>query len=411
MAAAEPDKTSGPLDGVRVLDITSVVLGPYATKLLADYGADVIKIEPLDGDIMRQAGPMRNPGMGHLYLSTNRNKRSLAIDLKAPGGRDALLQLARNADAVVYNMRPSAMEKMGLSYEAVKTVNPSIVYAGGFGFSQRGPYGARPAYDDLAQGMSGVAWLTQVAGRQEPAYSPVVIADWIGGMQLALAVVSALFHRKATGQGQRVDVPMYEGMASIVLSEHLAGKSFKPPIGPIGHARSLAHERRPYPTKDGYICVLVYTDKHWRALFNAIGDPGQFTADARFSTQAARARHIEEVYGYLGNLLKDRTTDEWLVFFAECDIPAGRLQTIDDLLDDEHLRAIGFVQSQVHPSEGNILTTAIPTEWSASCPGLRRHAPRLGEHTLEVLREAGLDEGAISLLVESGLVKQAGSAR
>lgn len=213
----------GPLAGIRVLDLTTVVMGPYACQLLGDYGADVIKIESPDGDVMRLSGPMKNPGMGHLYLSTNRSKRSVVLDLKNAAGREILLKLAATADVLLYNIRPKAMARLGLSYEDIRQVNEKLIYVGAFGFSQRGPYAARPAYDDLIQGMSGLPWLSLKAGAQEPRYAPIILADRIVGLQVAFATLAALHHRDLTGEGQRVDVPMYEGLLSIVLGEHLAG--------------------------------------------------------------------------------------------------------------------------------------------------------------------------------------------
>jgi crotonobetainyl-CoA:carnitine CoA-transferase CaiB-like acyl-CoA transferase len=388
----------GPLDGVRVLDLTSVVMGPFATQMLGDYGADVIKVEPPEGDVMRVSGPMRHPGMGHLYLNVNRGKRSIVLDIKKPGGRKAALALAARSDVLVYNIRPQAMARLGLAYDDVRAVNPGIVYAGAFGFSQRGPYAARPAYDDLIQGMAGIPFLSREAGAAVPRYAPMILADRLVGLQLMSAVTAALYHRQRTGQGQRVDVPMYEGLLSVVLGEHLAGKLFQPPIDKAGYQRSLAHDRRPYPTRDGHVCVLIYTDKHWRQFFAALGTPELFTSDPRFSTHSARVRHVDEVYGYLRDLLATRTTDDWLALFAKADIPAAAMASIDDILDDEHLRAIGFFREREHPSEGAFLDMAVPTEWSESAPAPGRPAPALGEHTDEILREAGFDTAAIDEL-------------
>ncbi|CAM9766776.1 unnamed protein product [Phaeothamnion confervicola] len=393
---------AGPLAGVRVLDLTSVVMGPYATQLLGDYGAEVIKVEPPGGDVMRLSGPMKNPGMGHLYLTTNRSKRSVVLDLKTPAGLEAVLRLARTADVLAYNIRPQAMARLGLSFEAVAAVNPKIVYVGAFGFSQRGPYAARPAYDDLIQGMTGLPWLSQQAGAEVPRYAPMILADRVMGLQLAYAISSALVHLARTGEGQRVDVPMYEGLLSTVLGEHLAGKLFDPPQGPAGYQRSLTPNRRPYRTSDGYLCTLIYSDKQWKAFFAAIGQPGMFPGDARFSSQGARAANIDAVYGYLAGVLATRTTAEWLEVFARADLPASRMASIDDILADGHLAATGFLKKVEHPTEGTITEIAVPTEWSATPPELTRHAPRLGEHTEEVLREAGYSQAEIEALGKSG---------
>jgi crotonobetainyl-CoA:carnitine CoA-transferase CaiB-like acyl-CoA transferase len=402
---------SGPLTGIRVLDLTTVVMGPYACQLLGDYGADVIKVEAPDGDVMRLSGPMRHPGMGHLYLSTNRSKRSISIDLKSESGRAVLLKLAKTADIVVYNIRPNAMSRLGLSYEELSQVNPAIIYVGAFGFSQRGPYATRPAYDDLIQGMSGLPWLSLKAGSSEPRYAPMILADRVVGLQVALAATTALQHRARTGEGQRVDVPMYEGLLSIVLGEHLAGGAFEPSLGDVGYQRSLAHNRRPHRTLDGYICTLVYTDKHWRSFFAVIGQPEVFDQDARFSSQGARLKHIEEVYGYLAGVLATRTTVDWLDALTAADIPAARMNSLEDILVDEHLVSIGYFRTSRHPTEGEIREISIPTEWSSAQPEISRHAPSLGEHTIEILHEAGFDQNGVNDLLNRGVVRQSTKAR
>jgi crotonobetainyl-CoA:carnitine CoA-transferase CaiB-like acyl-CoA transferase len=399
---------SGPLAGVRVLDLTSVVMGPYASSILAEHGADVIKVEPPGGEVMRKSGPMRNDDMGHFFLTINRNKRSLVLDLKQPAARDVLLRLARDCDVLVYNIRPQAMERLGLGYEDVRKVNPRIVYAGAYGFSQKGPYAARPAYDDLIQGMCGIPWLSQQAGADKPRYAPMVLVDRIAGLQLCNAITSALFHRERTGKGQRLDVPMFEGMLSIVLGEHLAGHQFEPPVGPSGYQRSLARDRRPHRTRDGHLCTLVYNDKHWRSFFEAIGRPEVFAQDERFSSQNQRLTNIDYVYGYLSEVLATRTTDEWLELFERADIPAARMYDIDDILDDPHVKATGFVQQMTHPTEGELRVTAVPTEWSESPPQRlpRSHAPQVGENTVAVLEEFGYSSEQISQLLASGAAQQ-----
>lgn len=389
---------SGPLAGVRIVDLTSVVMGPYATQILADYGADVIKVESPDGDVMRLAGPMRHPGMGHLYLNNNRNKRSIVIDLKQEAGREVLLDLIRNADVLVYNIRQRAMTRLGLSYEAVCAVNPAIIYAGAFGFSQRGPYAGRPAYDDLIQGMVGIPWLSQAAGAGEPRYAPVILADRIVGLQLATAIVSAVVHRDRTGRGQRVEVPMYEGLASMILGEHLGGRMFDPPQGEAGYQRSLSPYRRPYRTRDGFLCLMIYTDRHWQRFFESIGEAERFHNDPRFSTHGERTRCVDEVYAWVAGVIATRTTAEWLQLCDEADIPAARMASIEDILADEHLAATGFFQRMEHPTEGPILMTAIPVEWSDSRPDPLRPAPGPGDHTEEILAEAGYAADRISEL-------------
>lgn len=393
---------SGPLSGIRVLDLTSVVMGPYASSVLADYGADVIKIEPPTGDVMRKSGPMRNPDMGHFFLSINRNKRSVVLDLKQPEGLAVLLRMVKDVDVLVYNIRPQAMDRLGLGYEALHAINPKLIYAGAYGFSQQGPYAAKPAYDDLIQGMVGIPWLSREAGGEKPRYAPMVLVDRMAGLQLCTAVTSALVYRGRTGHGQRVDVPMFEGLLSVVLGEHLAGRQFIPAEGPAGYQRSLAHDRRPYQTSDGYICTLIYNDKHWRSFFDAIGKPEVFKDDERFQSQNQRLVNIDHVYGYLSDIIKMRSTADWLTLFEKADLPAARMYSIDDILIDEHVTSTGFIRKVTHPTQGDLYTTAIPTEWSESEPEDRYHAPDLGENTHEVLAEFGYSTEDVAKLLASG---------
>ncbi len=398
---------AGPLDRVRVLDLTSVVMGPYATSILAEFGADVVKIEPPGGEVMRKSGPMRHADMGHFYLAINRNKRSVVLDLKREEARQVLLRMAAASDVLVYNIRPQAMERLGLGYERLREVNPRLLYVGAYGFSQKGPYAARPAYDDLIQGMVGIPWLSQQAGADQPRYAPMVLVDRMVGLQLANAIATGLYQRERSGRGQRIDVPMFEGMLSVVLGEHLAGRQFEPAVGPAGYQRSLARDRRPYRTKDGWLCAMVYNDKQWRTFFDAIGRPEVFANDERFRSQDARLTHIDHVYGFLADVLATRTCGEWLRLFERADIPAARMAGIEDMLADEHVQATGFVREVEHPTEGRLRVTAIPTEWSESVPQHRSHAPLPGENTREVLREFGIASDEIEALVNSGVASQA----
>ncbi|OFZ93260.1 MAG: acetyl-CoA acetyltransferase [Betaproteobacteria bacterium RIFCSPLOWO2_02_67_12] len=395
---------SGPLAGVRVLDLTTVVMGPFATQVLADFGADVIKVEPPEGDIMRHAAPMRSPGMGHIFLNANRNKRSAVLDLKQAGGRDACLALAARSDVLVYNIRPQAMARLKLSYADVCAANPCIVYVGAFGYSPRGPYAARAAYDDLIQGAVGLPWLLAQSGASEPRYAPAAIADRTVGLHIVNAVCAALYSREKSGRGQRVDVPMFEHLLQTVLGEHLGGYTFEPQLGEPGYARMLAKGRRPYQTKDGYVCVLVYNDKQWRAFFRLI-DRQDLLADARFATQEARSRNYDVAYELVAQAMNQRGTDEWIAALEAADIPVQRMNSLGDIVNDPHLAAIGFFHTVEHPSEGRLKSMAVPSEWSVTAPEHRRHAPRLGEHTREVLREAGLADSRIDALVASGAAR------
>jgi crotonobetainyl-CoA:carnitine CoA-transferase CaiB-like acyl-CoA transferase len=396
---------AGPLQGVRVLDLTTVVMGPYATQILADFGADVIKVEPPDGDVMRYAWPFRNPGMGHIFLNANRNKRSVVLDLKHPEARAACVALAKTADVLVYNIRPQAMARLKLSYEDVRAVNPRIIYVGCFGYSQRGPYAAKAAYDDLIQGAAGIPWLLRKQGAETPRYAPIIVADRSVGQQVASAVSAALYFREKTGKGQRVDVPMFEHLLQIVLGEHLGGHTFEPQHGEAGYARMLAPDRRPYPTKDGHVCCLIYNDKQWKAFFDVIGQQEKFK-DPKFSNQEVRSKHYPEAYAFVAAEMKKRTTAEWLEALERADIPVQRMNSVDDIVADPHLAAIGYFRTVEHPTEGRIRSMAVPSEWSESPPQYRRHAPRLGEHTREVLREAGLADQQIDALIAARAAKE-----
>lgn len=398
---------SGPLAGVRVVDLTTVLMGPFATQMLGDLGADVIKVESPEGDVTRQLWPYRNRGMGHMFMNVNRNKRSLVLDLKQAAARDAVLALAATADALIHNIRPQAMARLRLSYEEVRAVNPRILYVGAFGYSQRGPYAARPAYEDLIQGAIGLPALFRQQGSEAPHYAPINFVDRSVGQQIVSAVCAALYGREKTGAGQRIDVPMFEGMLAVVMGEHLAGAGFEPRVDAPGYARILLQERRPFRTRDGYLCLLIYNDKQWRAFFELIGRPGMMGDDARFANAESRSRNFAAANAFLAGELAARSTDEWLEAFARIDIPAQRMNDLEDILADEHLAAIGYFERHEHPTEGTIRTTAVPSEWSVSTPGYRRHAPALGEHTREVLREAGLSEAAVEAMLASGAARAA----
>jgi crotonobetainyl-CoA:carnitine CoA-transferase CaiB-like acyl-CoA transferase len=392
----------GPLSGVRILDLTTVVMGPFATQLLSELGADVIKVEPHEGDNMRHPAPMKNPGMGYIFLNLNRGKRGIVLDLKKPEGRAALLRMVPKADVLIYNVRPQAMARLGLSWEELKAVNPRLIYVGAYGYSQRGPYAAKAAYDDLIQGISGIPSLVKKSGAPAPAYAPVNLADRVTGLHAVYAVTAALYHRERTGEGQSVEVPMFESLAHFVLGDHSAGQTFDPPSGDSGYARLLA--RRPYQTRDGYLCTLVYNDKQWKSFTEAIGQP-DIMKDERFATQASRARNISSIYAWLADLLHTRTTAEWVALMEKADIPVAPVNGVEDVVADPHLAATGFFSMEEHPSEGRLRTMRTPTSWSASPPGAQRHALRLGEHSAEVLREAGYGDAEIAKMVAGGVTK------
>jgi formyl-CoA transferase len=391
---------AGPLTGVRVLDMTSNFMGPYASLLLADMGADVCKVEAPDGDTTRGVGPCRNPGMGAIFLHLNRNKRSLVLDLKKAQGLAAFKRMLRSADVLIYSLRPKAMAKLGLSYEDVHEVNPRVIYCGAVGFGQRGPYAERPAYDDLIQAGVGLA-AAQARGSGRPQYVATAIADRAVGMALSNAVSMALYHREKTGRGQSVSVPMFETFAHFVLGDHLYGHTFEPPIGQWGYVRMMSPERRPFRTRDGYISVQVYTDQHWRRFFEAIGLP-ELMDDPRYATIYARTQNISQLYSFLAQLFETRTSDAWLLLLGEADLPAIRMNTPETVLDDPHMKAVGFFGIEQHPSEGTIRTLGIPQEWSESTPEQRYPAPRLGKHTVELLGEYGFTSQEVDGLLRSG---------
>ncbi|NNM72768.1 CaiB/BaiF CoA transferase family protein [Enterovirga aerilata] len=398
----------GPLAGIRVLDLTSVLMGPFATLQLGDLGADVIKVEPPEGDIVREIGPGRGPKMGGMFLHTNRSKRSIVIDLKRPEGRDALLRLAATADVMIFNMRPKALARLGLDYGSVRAVRPDIVFVGLVGFGQEGPYAARPAYDDLIQGASGVPALVAAASDGTPRYVPVNIADRVVGLFAVQAILAALFHRQRTGEGQEIEVPMFETMTGFVLGDHLGGLTYRPPLDAGGYARLMSRHRRPYQTADGHICVLIYTDKQWRSFFAAVGSP-DLIEDPRFRNLKARLRHIDEVYGEAGRIFRTRTTAEWRDVLERADIPNMPMHTLATIQDDPHLKAVGFFEAAEHPAEGPVVSMRVPSRWSRTQPRAGRPAPRLGEHSREVLAEAGFPDREIAALVAGGAVREGGT--
>ena len=394
---------SGPLTGVRVLDMTSVLMGPYATSILGDMGADVVKLESPEGDLIRQVGPSRSGAMGGMFMHANRSKRSIVVDLKKPAGRDVALTLARTADVLVYNLRPQAMERLGLGYEAVAGARQDIIYVGTFGFGQDGPYASKPAYDDLVQGLCAIPALIADAGDGTPRYAPINIADRVVGLHALAAILAALRHRDRTGQGQRIDVPMFETMASFVLGDHFGGLGYEPPLDGGGYARLLAPDRRPFRTADGYLCAVIYTDRHWQR-FGVIAGREDWRGDPRFASHASRTRHMTEIMTSVAAIFLTRPTGEWERLLGEADIPHARMHTLDSLVNDPHLAEVGFFPVREHPLEGQVRTMRVPSRWSASQPGSERTAPGLGEHSREVLAEAGYSEAEVQRLVAASVV-------
>ncbi|HCN32518.1 MAG TPA: CoA transferase [Rhodobiaceae bacterium] len=393
---------TGPLDGIRVIEFTSVVLGPFACQILGDLGADVIKVEPPGGDTNRNLGPVKNTeGLAALFLTCNRNKKSIVLDLKSDEGREAALKLIATADVVVHNFRPKAMEKLGLDYQAVKKVNPDIIYCATYGFSKKGPYGDKGALDDSIQAASGVAMLMKMV-EGEPRYLPTIIGDKTTGLNVANAVTSALFHRERKGKGQEIEVPMFETMVSYVMVEHLWGQVFEPPLAPAGYTRLMSKHRRPYKTKDGYIAVLPYWDNHW-ATFCKLIDREDMISDERFINMKSRLENIDITYSETGKALAKRTTDEWLEALSDTNVPHMHVSELDDLMQNQHLIESEFWEMHQHPTEGTLRMPKLPIYFSESPASIRLMPPKLGAHNDELLSEIGYSEDEINALKEKGI--------
>lgn len=404
-----PNDNRGPLAGVRIIDCTHVILGPYCTQHLADLGADVIKIESPEGDVMRHVGPKRNPAMAPVFLHLNRNKRSVVLDLKRAEAQAALHKLCTSADVFAVNMRTSALLRMGVDYASLAQVNPRLIYVSMLGFSQRGPYAAEAAFDDLIQAAVALPSIIAQSTGDIPRYVPTAICDRSVGLYAMGMITAALYARERTGRGQKVDVPMFETMAQNVLGDHMWGHTFVPPEGEFGYQRLMGAERRPYATKDGHLCILLYTDAQWQSFFARFDQPELVRTDPRFRDIAARTRHINEIYALVSAEIAKHTTAQVRTRLDGAGITFFPVHTFETLVADPHLNAIGFFREDDHPSEGRVVTMGVPSEWSDTAPSIRRPAPRLGEHTTEVLGEAGYDRTAIEALLAAGAAVQAAS--
>ena len=393
--------SGGPLQGVRIIDLSSVVVGPLATQVLADHGADVIKVETKAGDLIRTMnGKSVTPGMGAKFLHLNRNKRSVVLDLKDPKAHAALLKLIAGADVLVWNVRPAAMSRLKLSYEDVCKVKPDIIYCGMFGFGQDGRYRDKPAYDTIIQGSGGMAALNHRA-IGEPRFVPMVVADKVVGLIAAQMIAMALYKRATTGEGSAIEIPMFENLVKFVLEEHMYLKTFDPPLGGTGDPRLLDPMGKPIATQDGFICISANTNGQAHAFFDAIGRP-ELKTDPRFDTVQARFANVSAYFELRAAALKSKTTAEWLDLFEAHDVPAMPYNTLDSLLEDPHLADVGFFEMKEHPTEGQIRNMRLPNRWSGGTRKEWTPAPKLGENSREILREAGLSETEIEEMIKSG---------
>lgn len=394
----------GPLAGVRVLDLTSVLMGPYATQIFADLGADVIKIEGPAGDTTRAIPPGPDATRGAMFLNVNRGKRSLALDLKQPAAREAVLRLAASADVFIHSMRAQAIARLGLAYEALRKANPRIIYANLYGYGRSGPYRDYPAYDDIVQAASGIVDLQARLSGGEPTYVANVIADKVSGLTGAYAVIAALFARERTGLGQEVEVPMFETMVSFAAVEHLVGALFQPPLGPPEYPRATSPSRRPYRTADGHVGVMIYNDKQWQAFFRELGDP-EWSKDPMFASLRSRTQNIGAVLTRVAQVMETRTTEEWMALFRRAEIPATPIASLSDLLDDPHLVETGFWHER-ETDLGTLRFPGIPTAFSETPGAIGEPGPALGADNMTVLAEAGYSADEIEALLASGAVVQ-----
>lgn len=382
---------TGPLSGVKILDMSSVVLGPFATMIFGDLGAEVTKIEPGKGDMMRYAGASPTGDLGPIYTNLNRNKASVQLDAKTDTGKAALIELLKASDVLFTNVRLAGMARLGLDYEAVKAINPSIVYVHCAGFGADGPYGQRQAYDDLIQAASGFANLSTMRDGSPPAYAPSLVADKTVGLFATYATLAALFHKERSGKGQFVSVPMLESFTFFNMVENLYGETFLPGNGKVAYTRSINANRKPYPTKDGHIALVPYSDAQWEKFFELGGKTGVFD-DERFSTYAARTENIGALYALIEDVSVTKTTEEWLSLLDKAQIPAMRFNQMVDVLSDPHLEAVGFFETRQHPDAGAYRSMRHPVHFSETPASVHADPPRLGADTETVLASLGLGD-------------------
>jgi crotonobetainyl-CoA:carnitine CoA-transferase CaiB-like acyl-CoA transferase len=379
----------GPLAGIRVVDLTTTVMGPYCSLLLAQMGASVIKVERPGGDLTRRTGDRRGDGMSPLFLNLNRGKRSIVIDLKTRPGYELLMRLSAQADVFLHNMRPDATAQLGLSYESLAPVNPACVYCELRGFGAGGPYENKPAYDDVIQAISGLAAIQ--GGDGAPSYVRSLVADKTVGLMALSAILAALHERERTGVGQAIEVPMFESMAAYTLIDQQGEWLFDPPSGPAGYARTASPQRRQYRTSDGYIAIMAYTDAHWRSFFAIIGQP-QLADTPNYQTLTERTEHVDELYALVASQVARRTTEDWLTELESAYIPAVPIRTVPDLFTDPHVMAVGLLQPVDHPTQGRLRQARLPFQFSASRLAAAAPAPSLDEHRDQILTELGYQQ-------------------
>jgi crotonobetainyl-CoA:carnitine CoA-transferase CaiB-like acyl-CoA transferase len=376
-----------PLAGVRIIDLTNVIMGPFATHILADMGADVIKIESPEGDSLRAYQPSRSRNMSGVFLHLNRNKRSVVLDLKTPEGRATLDKLIATADVFVHALRPKAAARLGYPPERVRELNPDIIYCGAYGFSTDGPYADKAAYDDIIQAGSGIAALAaRVGDAAEPAFVPTVLCDKLGGQAIAYSILAALFARERGAGGQDVEVPMFETSIEFMLLEHLGGFAFEPSLGRPGFSRVLSKFRKPFRTADGYCCILPYSTRNWKVFFDFVGRP-ELADDPRYAELSVRVQNIDDLYALIETEAAMRTNAQWVAFCDANSVPCMPVLSIEDLPDDPHVKAVGLFTTAQHPTEGAYKVIRSPVRFSGSKFAVARHAPALGQDTDDVLAE------------------------
>ncbi len=395
-----------PLDGVRVVDASIALAAPLSAHFLGHFGADVVKVEPPEGDYSRSAGGRgRSEGMNPFTLHTSREKRSVVLDLKEPRGKEALMRLVKEADVFLHNFRPEAEKKLGIGWDEISAVNPRIIHVHVVGFGTRGRYSGLPAYDDIIQSAVGLPWLIAQMNGGTPLMVPSPIVDRLVSITAYGHIVTALFGRARDGLGRKVEVPMFEIAAHLILSDHLYMRTFSPPLGPAGHFRMLDPNRKPHRTADGYICVMPTHDKHWASVFATAGRP-ELMEDSRYRDMKSRMAHIQELTALLSDLMATRTTAEWVEALRAADIPAMPAVGIDELIDDPHLADVGLLQPVRHPTEGDIVNVVFPGDWSDWTPGPGKPAPRLGENSRQILREAGYGPAEIEAMFADGVSRE-----